>query len=117
MAPVPGDAFDATVDIEHRSGTVVLRVRGELDMLTTPKLAETVTRELAAGPGVLVIDLSGVTFLASSAMAAIVSAHQQGGERSAVRIVATSRETARPLEVAGLATYLAIFPTLDAALA
>ncbi len=117
MAPDPGDAFDVTVGIEHRGGAVVLRVAGELDMLTTPKLQETVGRELAAGPGVLVIDLSGVTFLASSAMAAIVDAHQRGGERSSVRIVATSRETARPLEVAGLATYLAIFPTLDAALA
>jgi len=117
MPSDPGDAFDASVAIEHRGGAVVLRVRGELDMLTTPKLAETVTSELSARPHVLVIDLSGVTFLASSAMAAIVSAHQQGGERSAVRIVATSRETARPLEVAGLATFLAIFPTLEAALA
>jgi anti-anti-sigma factor len=117
MSAGPGDAFDATVDIDRRDGVVVLRVSGELDMLTTPKLAETVSRELAAGPGVLVIDLSGVTFLASSAMAAIVSAHQLGGERCAVRVVATTRETARPLEVAGLGTYLAIFPTLDAALA
>jgi hypothetical protein len=46
-----------------------------------------------------------------------VSAHQQGGERSAVRIVSTTRETTRPLEVAGLTAFLAIFPTLDAALA
>ncbi|HEY7593532.1 MAG TPA: STAS domain-containing protein [Actinophytocola sp.] len=121
MPPDPGsdsgNAFDVTVDVERHDTAVVLRVAGELDMLTTPKLQECITRELAAGPAVLVIDLSDVTFLASSAMAAIVSAHQEAGERSAVRIVATSRETARPLEVAGLNTYLAIFPTLEDALA
>jgi anti-anti-sigma factor len=116
MPPDPGDAFDVTVDVEHHDVAIVLRVAGELDMLTTPKLQESVTRELAARPPVLVIDLTDVTFLASSAMAAIVGAHQQAGDASAVRVVATSRETARPLEVAGLDSYLAIFPTLDAAL-
>lgn len=117
MPTEQGDAFDVTVDVEQHDGAVVLRVAGELDMLTTPKLQEAITRELAAGPAVLVIDLTDVTFLASSAMAAIVSAHREAADRTAVRIVATSRETARPLEVAGLNAFLAIFPTLKDALA
>lgn len=112
-----GDAFDVTVDVEHHDGAVVLHVAGELDMLTTPKLQESISRELAAHPPVLVIDLADVTFLASSAMAAIVVAHQKAGDRSAVRVVATSRETTRPLEVAGLRSYLSIYDSLDAALA
>ncbi len=111
-----GDALDATVEIEHQDGAVVLHVAGELDMLTTRTLQESIALALAGTPAVLVLDLAEVTFLASSAMAAIVGAHQNAGERSAVRVVASSRETARPLEVAGLDTYLAVYPTLDAAL-
>lgn len=117
MPPDPRDAFDVTVDAEHHDGAVVLRVAGELDMLTTPKLQESITQALAAVPRLLVIDLSDVTFLASSAMAAIVGAHQEAPERSVVRVVASGRATARPLEVAGLDRYLSVFPTLDAALA
>lgn len=114
MPPQPGDEFDVTVDVENHYTAVVLRVAGELDMLTTPKLTESITRELLAYPAVLVIDLTDVTFLASSAMAAIVAAHE---EARAVRVVATSRETVRPLEVAGLTSYLAVYDTLDDALA
>lgn len=113
----PGNAFDVTIDVENHGDAVALRVAGELDMLTTPKLAESVTRELAAHPAVLVIDLADVTFLASSAMAAIVAAHQNAGTDTAVRIVATSRATARPLEVAGLDGYLSVYSSLDDALA
>jgi anti-anti-sigma factor len=117
MSQDPSGAFDATVHVEERDGAVVLRVAGELDMLTTPKLQESVTHALTGHPEVLVIDLARVTFLASSAMAAIVAAHETAAGRSAVRVVASGRATARPLEVAGLDSYLSVFPTLDAALA
>jgi anti-sigma B factor antagonist len=117
MHPDPGNAFDVTIDVETHGDAVALRVAGELDMLTTPKLQEAVTRALTGHPDVLVIDLADVTFLASSAMAAIVAAHQAAGDATAVRIVATNRATARPLEVAGLDSYLSVFSSLDDALA
>ena len=113
MAP---DPYEVTVAVERRDDAVVLRVAGELDMLTTAKLEDSITRELAAYPSVLVLDLSEVGFLASRAMAAIVTAHREAGERTGLRIVATGRTTARPLEVAGLTGYLSIFASLEAAL-
>jgi anti-anti-sigma factor len=117
MAPDSGNVFDVTVDVEHQDSAVVLHVAGELDMLTTAKLQESITLALAERPALLVLDLARVTFLASSAMAAIVAAHQKAGEHGSLRVVATNRETARPLEVAGLDTYLSIYPTVDDALA
>lgn len=113
MAP---DPYEVTVAVERRADAVVLRVAGELDMLTTTKLQDSINRELAARPAVLVLDLSEVGFLASRAMAAIVAAHQEAGEHTGLRIVATGRTTARPLEVAGLTGYLSIFASLEAAL-
>jgi len=114
MAP---DPFDVTVAVERHDGTVVLRAAGELDMLTTQKLQDTITRELAAHPPVLVLDLTEVSFLASRAMATIVAAQQEAGERTKLRVVATGRATARPLEVAGLTGYLSVYASLEAALA
>jgi anti-sigma B factor antagonist len=116
-APVtPGDQFGVSVDVEHRGPAVVLRVAGELDMLTAPTLAEACARELARRPPVLVIELTGVTFLASVGMSAIVAAHEAGGEHTKVRVVTDNRDTLRPIRVTGLDSLLAIYPALSAAL-
>lgn len=112
----PGDQFDATVSVEHHGAAVVLRVTGELDLLTTPTLAEACSRELRERPPVLVIDLTGVTFLASVGMSAIVAAHEEGGEHTKVRVVSGTRDTLRPIKVTGLDNLLSIHPTLESAL-
>jgi anti-anti-sigma factor len=112
----PGDRFGATVDVEHRGSAVVLRVAGELDLVTTHVLADASTEALRSVPPVLVIDLTGVTFLASVGMSAIVAAHETGGEHTQVRVVGGSRDTLRPLRVTGLDRLLAIYPDLPSAL-
>ncbi len=112
----PGDQFGVTVAVEQHGAAVVLRVAGELDMLTTPRLAEAATSALATRPPVLVIDLTGVTFLASVAMSAIVAAHEAGGEHTKVRVVGGTRETLRPITVTGLDNLLSVYPVLAAAL-
>jgi anti-sigma B factor antagonist len=112
----PGDQFGVSVDVEHRGSTVVLHVAGELDLLTTPTLTEACSQELTRRPPVLVIDLTGVTFLASVGMSAIVAAHEKGGEHTKVRVVSGSRDTLRPIRVTGLDNLLAVYPALSAAL-
>ncbi len=94
------------------TGSVTLRVTGELDLLTTPKLEEWIALALGDQPAVLVIDLTGVTFLASCAISALVAAHQAGAGTTMVRVVAAGRETLRPLQLAGLDSSLEIYPTL-----
>ena len=44
----------------------VLRVMGELDMATAPRLAEAADAELVLSPGTLFVDLSPTTFMDSS---------------------------------------------------
>lgn len=112
----PGDQFGVTVDVEHHGTAVVLRVAGELDLLTTPKLAEACTQELRKRPPVLVIDLTSVTFLASVGMSAIVAAHEEAGDHTKVRVVGGNRDTLRPIRVTGLDSLLSVYPALSAAL-
>jgi anti-sigma B factor antagonist len=112
----PGDQFGATVGVERHGNAVVLRVAGELDLLTTPTLVEACTQELRKRPAVLVIDLTRVTFLASVGMSAIVAAHEEGGDHTKVRVVGGTRDTMRPIRVTGLDNLLSVYPELSAAL-
>ena len=117
-APLPpGDHFGATVDVEQHGAAVVLHVTGELDLLTTPVLSQACETALRRRPPVLVIDLTGVTFLASVGMSAIVAAHEAGGEETKVRVVGAGRDTMRPIRVTGLDNLLSVYPDLSAALA
>jgi anti-sigma B factor antagonist len=105
-----------SVHVEQHGAAVVLRVTGELDLLTAPRLEESVDNALREQPQVLILDLSEVGFLASSGIAALVDAHQRGGKETEVRVVARGNATFRPLELTGVTAKLAVHPTLDEAL-
>jgi anti-anti-sigma factor len=113
----PTDVSGANVVLEHQGSAVVVRVAGELDLVTTPMLEESIGTALGDGPGLLVIDLTEVTFLASGALSALVAAHQAGADRTTVRVVAANRATVLPIQMTGLDQVLAVFPTLADALA
>ncbi len=66
-----------TVDRSAVSGRPALRVRGELDIATVPRLAESVDAELSTRPRSLVIDLSDTTFMDSSGARQLVRAAKQ----------------------------------------
>jgi anti-sigma B factor antagonist len=100
-----------------RPGVAVLSVRGELDTLTAPEL-DTALRELVAGPATTpVVDLSGVTFLASSGLAVLIrAAHRAEDSGRALHLVVASRAVLRPLEVTGSDQLFTLHTTLDGAL-
>lgn len=54
-------------------GSVWVRIRGELDLSTSPELGEALGREIAAGKSV-VLDLSGVTFIDSTGLNTLIRA-------------------------------------------
>jgi anti-sigma B factor antagonist len=81
----------APFEISHRSdgGTCCLRLSGEVDLATSPALADQIDRQLT-DPAVthLVVDLSEVSFLDSSGVNALIRGHlqaQQTGKHLRVR--------------------------------
>lgn len=99
-------------------GSRLLRVTGEIDMLTAPMLDSMIEDQLQSVPDVLVLDLHEVGFMSSAGLACLVTARKQAEETgTALRLVATSDPVLRPLEVTGLATIFEIHPNLEAALA
>lgn len=55
--------------------TVVLCCRGVLDMLTAPVLERHIATALAKKPAAMIIDLTGVDFLASAGMGILIATH------------------------------------------
>ncbi|RSM40714.1 anti-sigma factor antagonist [Amycolatopsis balhimycina DSM 5908] len=110
-----GDA--GSVALEDRNGTAVLHVDGALDLALAPKLRQLVERAARLRPAMVVIDLTGVTFLASAGMAELVRAHRGPAASVPLRVVASGRITLRPLELTCLTDELAIYPSLSEALA
>ena len=67
------------LDFETREGAdeTHIALRGELDLATTDKVERELERVEASPPSVLVLDLSGLTFLDSTGLRLIVAADQR----------------------------------------
>lgn len=110
-------ADDLTVRSEARGDAVVLWLEGDVDVVTAPVVNEAIKNALQERPRVLVVELSGVGFLASAGLSELVVGHRLAGERTEFLVVAPGRATSRPLEAVGLTETFGVFPTLDDALA
>lgn len=92
------------VEVSDADGNAVrIVVRGELDMSVAPGLTEAITG--ASGTGVTVLlDLSGVTFLDSSAIGALVASGREVADAGGrLQIGPRSDIVTRVLEITGLA--------------
>jgi anti-anti-sigma regulatory factor len=86
----------------------VLVVRGELDCATGPALAA----RLAADRSITAIDLSGVTFIDPSGLAALDAARARDGQGPELRAVAPC--VGRLIELAGVADRFRLSHRRDA---
>ena len=102
-----------------RPGTALLEVDGEVDTLTAPPL-EKALQDLLADPGAgrLVVDLTGVTFLASSGLAVLIRAAHRAADRDLrLRLVTSSRAVRRPLQITGSDQLFDMYEDVPAAVA
>ena len=98
-------------------GLGIVAVSGEVDIYTAPQFRECMVELLDAGIDRLVVDLSGVTFIDSTALGVLIGgvrrAHTAGG---AIALVVTSRAVERVLAITGLDRVFTIHATREAAL-
>lgn len=106
------------IAVRSVDAVVVLSVRGDLDLSTTPHLTEAIDVVLAQSrPSALIVDLTEVPFLASVGMTVLVETHGRVAEVAIFAVVAAGPATARPLTLVGLDKTFSIYTDLDAALA
>lgn len=68
--------MDWTLEATHQPGLTRITPAGELDLVTAPLLARAL-REAEQGDTDIVLDLTGVTFMDSSGLAAVLEAAQR----------------------------------------
>lgn len=99
---------------EDGSRTVV-RLVGEADV-TTRALAEVLGAEASKKPRLLLVDLSGLTFIDSAALHEIVRAHRElRAQGCLLALVDPSRAVARILELSALDQVLSVRATAEEA--
>ncbi|MFC7956977.1 STAS domain-containing protein [Rhodococcoides kroppenstedtii] len=105
------------VDTELQNGAAILTVVGELDLATAPILQDAVDAVRNEATEALVVDLTGVDFLASAGMTVLVQSHQSVPDGVIFSVVATGAATARPLQLVGLDETFPIHASRQDALA
>jgi len=95
----------------------VVALSGELDADTAARLRALLAEQLLAGPGNLVIDMSGLTFIDSAGLAVLVAA-DKGMRRAGSRMVlaAPRAPVSKVLRLTGLTAVLTTATTVDEAL-
>jgi anti-anti-sigma factor len=96
----------------------LIAVEGELDLSSSDELRRRVEAALKEGRNAVVLDLSDVTHMDSTGLAALITAHQLTEERRGrLALVITSESVRRTVEVRGLDRLFTIAPTRDDGLA
>ena len=100
------------------NGVAVVALAGEVDLYTAPRFREALFQAIDEGGPVVVVDLTGVSFIDSTALGVLVS----GGRRleqtaGTLAIGCPDERIRRILEITGLDTVFGVYATRAEALA
>ncbi|MFF2554921.1 STAS domain-containing protein [Nocardia sp. NPDC058058] len=104
-----------TTSLQRVGSISVLKVDGEIDLVSSPRFGTALAEALSEHPAVLVVDMAGVGFCGSVGISALLGESEPVPDTE-LRIVA-SMPVRRLIEVAGMDEVLPLFDTLEAACA
>jgi anti-sigma B factor antagonist len=112
---------DATGEgAQYGDDVFVLVVGGEIDFAASPKLKRSMAEHIDAGARRLILDLSTVTFIDSTAIGVLVGAvmrlHQLGGGSLAVVCSEDNERVLQIFEIAGVDSLIALYRSREQAL-
>ncbi|MHA6631181.1 STAS domain-containing protein [Pseudonocardia sichuanensis] len=107
-------AWSELVRVDRCADVLVVSVRGEVDKLTAPRLAEALDAVRQARPAAVLLDLSGVSFLCAAGLQVLAGAARDVPH---LQVVAATRAVLRPVEVTGMSGMLSIHPNRERAFA
>ena len=100
---------------ESRDGATVIRLGGELDLYNADEVRAALTQAIDSGAGRVVIDMSEVEFVDSTALGVLIEARSRLANRRSFLLAAPGLETRRALEVSGLDRHFTVVDSLDGA--
>lgn len=104
------------LSVEDAGTAVVVRLGGELDLYNADHVRAALAGVVADSPSCVVVDLTEVEFIDSTALGVLVETHKALPD-DGLRLAAPQLEIRRALLVSGLDRSLNVFDTVDGALA
>jgi anti-sigma B factor antagonist len=106
---------DPVAGIERTDGLVVVSLAGELDLYNASTVREALLACCAEDPERLIVDLSGVKFIDSTALGVLIEARTRLPNRKSFLLAAPGLETRRALEISGLDRHFAVHESVEQA--
>jgi anti-sigma B factor antagonist len=103
-------------EVLSQDGAVVVRLSGELDLYNAATVRDALVAAAEAANR-LVVDLSAVRFIDSTALGVLIEARSRLQNRSEFFLASPGLETRRALEISGLDRHFNVRETVDSALA
>ena len=103
-------------EVEHRDGDggVLIGVRGELDLASSPGLEQELERQVESGVELVIVDLRQLEFMDSTGLSVLVRAHQQAVEAGRRFVVIRGpQQVQRLLSLTGVADRLTLVDSPD----
>jgi anti-sigma B factor antagonist len=107
---------DPVAGIDRNAGATVVRLAGELDLYNAHEVREALIGCCDESPDRLVVDLSDVKFIDSTALGVLIEARTRLANRKGFLLAAPGLETRRALEISGLDKHFSVHDSLDDAL-
>ena len=105
------------VNVDETSGSrAVVSVHGEIDLHTAPRVQTTIDEAVQNGIGVVVVDMSDIAFMDSTALSTFMRIKDTLQERGvSLRLATPSHAVERIFSVTGFGDYFEVFPSREAA--
>jgi len=106
---------DPIAGIDRTDGATVVSLAGELDLYNANTVRDALLECCAESPERLIVDLSAVKFIDSTALGVLIEARTRMPNRKGFLLAAPGLETRRALEISGLDRHFTVHESLDEA--
>ncbi|HEY1975547.1 MAG TPA: STAS domain-containing protein [Candidatus Baltobacteraceae bacterium] len=107
---------ELTIDLRTEDGgdQLIFRLRGSLDLATSPTVRAALMDATEKGKRHIVVDLTQLEFLDSTGLGALIGAHRRASEHDgSLRLIVSDGPIARLLNITGLIRVLSVYHTLE----
>ena len=105
---------EPVVSVDSVGGAVVVRLAGDLDLYNAEQVRAAIAGALDTSPTRLVVDLSEVEFLDSTALGVLIDAHRRA--EGGLHVASPQDPIRRALQVSGIDRHLKVHDTVENAL-
>jgi anti-sigma B factor antagonist len=96
------------------SGELVFRLRGSMDIATSPTARGALSEAIDAGTNKLIVDMRQLEFLDSTGLGVLIGAHRRAAENGgSLRLIVSDGPILRLLNITGLISVFGAYHSLD----